>query len=301
VSLRASHYAKDLTICPNGELVTPREKLVVIALGDLHQDKAGFYLYPSVKTVAASAMCDQRSCQRYLAALEKKGVIKRLRPPNQGRGMTIFYFFPELEIVPEGWQAVTLLLRQKDGRRATEGRQKGDMACKSSNRNLEQKQQEQQKQEILPLNPPQAGEVVENQPPGESSGTEGQRPREASGAQKLPVCEEAEPARSREASGTASSQSLNHATGQVCASLDITNPRRWRLVRRAIASRVDKGEPAPTVALAMIAACRRKAELAHLLRPCGLDKFIGDGIWVDERSWYWDKDALHDRQMRLSG
>jgi hypothetical protein len=127
MSARASAYAKSLTVCPDGEMVTPREKLVLIVLADAHQDKANHFTYPAVETLAEDAMCDRRSCQRYLAALERKGVIKRMRPAHQGRGMQVFYFFTALDVVPEGWQTAALFdglsIARKGGRRAAKGRQ----------------------------------------------------------------------------------------------------------------------------------------------------------------------------------
>ena len=134
MSARASGYMKALVVCPNGELITPREKLVGMVLADSHQDKARRFTYPSVETIAEESRSDRRTCQRYLDALERKGVIRRLRPSNQGRGAQVFYFFPALDELPEGWQDAALLSqaapdvffwkgRRKGGGRAAEGRQ----------------------------------------------------------------------------------------------------------------------------------------------------------------------------------
>jgi hypothetical protein len=129
MSARASAYAKGLVVCPNGERISRGEKLVLIVLADNHQDKARHFTYPSLETISEDALCDRRSCQRYLAALESKGVIRRLRPANQGRGMQVFYFFAELDEIPEGWQNAALFegknFAQKGGGRAAEGRHKG--------------------------------------------------------------------------------------------------------------------------------------------------------------------------------
>ncbi len=91
---------------------------------------------------------------------------------------------------------------------------------------------------------------------------------------------------------------LDHAVAQVESALSLANRRRLRLVRRAIALEMDKGMPGATAALALIAAVRKKAELGHLLRPCGLDRFLGDGLWKDERQWPWDKDVLRETERR---
>jgi hypothetical protein len=128
-------------VCPNGELISAREKLVLMVLADSHQDQAKRFTYPSVETIAAEALCDRRTCQRYLDALERKGVIRHLRPANQGRGYQVFYFFPALETVPEGWQDAALFFikreaegRQKGGRRAAKGRRKGGRRAAPPNR-----------------------------------------------------------------------------------------------------------------------------------------------------------------------
>jgi hypothetical protein len=136
MSARASAYAKTLVVCPNGERLSRGEKLVLIVLADNHQDKAKHFTYPAVETLAEDALCDRRTCQRHLAALDRKGVIRRMRPPNQGRGTMVFYFFTELDAIPEGWQNAALpdagLFVVKGGKRAAEGRQKGGKSCTPS-------------------------------------------------------------------------------------------------------------------------------------------------------------------------
>jgi Helix-turn-helix domain len=94
------------------------------------------------------------------------------------------------------------------------------------------------------------------------------------------------------------SAALDRAADQVCSGRDITNARRWQVVRRAIAARADKGDEPPAVALAMLAALKRKDELGEQLRPCGLDRFLGDGMWRDEKRWPWDRDAQEAMRLR---
>ena len=123
MSARASAYAKELVVCPNGERITRGEKLVLIVLADNHQDKAKHFTYPSIDTIAEDALCDRRSCQRHLDGLERKGVIRRLRPVAYGRSLTTFYFFTALDKIPEqGWQNAALFdVSQKGGKRAAKG------------------------------------------------------------------------------------------------------------------------------------------------------------------------------------
>lgn len=90
---------------------------------------------------------------------------------------------------------------------------------------------------------------------------------------------------------------LARAVDQVTNALALRRRKR-RLIQEQIEHEADKGEVPATVALAMIAAWKRKGELSNLLRPCSVDKFFGDGIWRDERQWFWDKDAIRDAERR---
>jgi hypothetical protein len=163
---------KGLVFCPNGERLTPREKLVGMVLADSHQDKAKSFTYPSVETIAKESLSDKRTCQRYLDGLERKGVIVRLRPKGQGRGSLVFYFFPALDVLPEGWQGATLpdgsLFAQKGGERVAEGWRKGGRTHISPvvERAREREQQQEQEQVHPPL-PPQAGDVGRKEPDDE--------------------------------------------------------------------------------------------------------------------------------------
>jgi hypothetical protein len=158
MSARASGHIKALVVCPNGELITAREKLVAMVLADSHQDKAKHFTYPSVETIAAESICDKRTCQRYLESLERKGVIRRLRPVSQGRTYTVFYFFPALDAIPEGWQDTTLSGGPVFAKRVAKGWQKGGerVAAESATlieRAREQELQQEQKQKQHPPTP----------------------------------------------------------------------------------------------------------------------------------------------------
>jgi hypothetical protein len=118
---------KSLVFCPNGERITRSEKAVGMVLADSHQDRGNSFTYPALDTIAEESASDRRTAQRLLASLERKGVLLRLRPNNQGRGTTVFYFFTALDVIPEGWRDAALfsgdLFLQKGGGRAAEGRQ----------------------------------------------------------------------------------------------------------------------------------------------------------------------------------
>lgn len=137
MSWRASGYMKMLRICPNGERITRNEKLVGLVLADSHQDKSHTYTFPSVEGIAEDSIMSKRECQRVLASLEAKGVIQRVRPEVQFRGVTTFYRFPALE--EEGRQAVTL--PDTEGRQ--KGGQKGDRRVTKTAPYIEEQEQEQ--------------------------------------------------------------------------------------------------------------------------------------------------------------
>lgn len=162
MSARASGYMKGLVFCPNGERLTPREKLVGMVLADSHQDRAKSFTYPSVETIAEESLSDKRTCQRYLEALERKGVILRLRPKGQGRGCLVFYFFPALDVMPEGWQGTALLdgsiFAQKGGERVAEGCQKDGKTHTAPVVRAREREQQREQEQVLTPQPPQAGE-----------------------------------------------------------------------------------------------------------------------------------------------
>lgn len=90
---------------------------------------------------------------------------------------------------------------------------------------------------------------------------------------------------------------LTRAVDQVSSALGISNRRRRGPVRHAIALAMEKGEPAPTVALAIISAVREQDELhlrGRLKFKFSLQRFLGEGIWRDRNRWGWDT-----QQMRL--
>lgn len=108
------------------------------------------------------------------------------------------------------------------------------------------------------------------------------------------------------ASGSLSANyaALDGAVDQVCSALGIpTENRRLRwLLRGVVKLAMEKGEPAPTVALAMIAAWNRQAAMSHLLhRKYGLRKFFGEGIWRDENRWLWNEELLRERARASVG
>jgi hypothetical protein len=85
----------------------------------------------------------------------------------------------------------------------------------------------------------------------------------------------------------------DRAADQVCIALGIeeNQRRKRRMIAGAVRCACEKGDPAPTVALGIIAAVREQDEL-HLRGEVkfkfGLQKFLGEGIWRDHNRWAWD-------------
>jgi DNA-binding MarR family transcriptional regulator len=316
MSARASAYAKTLIVCPNGERISRGEKLVLITLADSHQDKAKHFTYPSVETIGEDALCDRRSCQRHLAALERKGVIQRLRPPNQGRGMQVFYFFTALDAIPEGWQNAALFgaddFAQKGGRRAAEGRQKGDKSCSPSITNTNCNEE----LKATPPNPlASEGELDLKETSDEST-------RETSAADLADelrhtsavvgrdeaaqsVCGNGREVDSRGRSGFAAASgdyAIDRAIEQLANALSIADRRLLRKLRRVIELEAEKGEPPATIALDMIAAWREQERLGHLLKcKYGMTKFFLQGIWKRKDQWHWNEELLRQRAQASVG
>jgi hypothetical protein len=89
------------------------------------------------------------------------------------------------------------------------------------------------------------------------------------------------------------SDALELAVDQVCSALAIANRRRRRLLRDVIALEATKGDLPATIALRLIEAWNRYNAKSHLLTvKYGLAKFVGEGIWKDERRWHFNEELL---------
>lgn len=91
---------------------------------------------------------------------------------------------------------------------------------------------------------------------------------------------------------------IDRALEQLCSALAIANRRKRKLLRNVIAMECEKGVEAPTVALEIMAACRKKAEMSRFLCRCSLTEFLGEGLWKDERRWPWNQMAIREEQKR---
>lgn len=251
-------YIKGLIVCPNGERISRMEKHVGMILADSHQDRASRRTFPSVEGMAEDAVMSERHFQRMLASLERKGVIRREYPDGRGRGKTTYYFFPELDEVSANQESKKGDILSPFSE--AKGCKKGDRRVTSATSPIRNNKSNRDNKSKTPPNP---------------LASEGAEERKAQ--QRAQV---------------------EDGITQVCTALDISNPRKRNVFRRAFELEAEKGELPPATALAMIAALRRKAELSHLLRPCSLDVFIGLGIWLDENRWPWDNTAIRDERQR---
>ncbi len=326
MSWRASAYVKELVVCPNGERITQAEKLVALVLADSHQDKGAAYTFPAMKMIAEDSLMDPRVCRRHLGALERKGVIARLRAQNQGRGQVTFYRFPALDGPKEGGHGVPLsavekrarFLAQKEDRRRTEGGQKED---KSRTLHIEEQEQEQKQIQVPPPNPLDregdgATEKNEHTSKTETSADSVAIDGDAERAVELDAREGMELPRSADGLGAGGTQQARGAGGaapdapgaalvsavdQVMQGCGFTARRMRRVLGEQLALEADKGEPVPTAALHMIAQWKSYVEHGPLQKArWGPQRFFAEGHWRDARGWMWDNEELRDERRRAA-
>jgi hypothetical protein len=72
--LKAVAHVKEMLVAPNGEALTPAEKLVALVLADYYNSELG-YAYPGIERLAAESLVGDRHCRRIIHQLEQKGVI----------------------------------------------------------------------------------------------------------------------------------------------------------------------------------------------------------------------------------
>lgn len=72
--LKAVAHVKEMLVAPNGEPLTPAEKLVALVLADYYNAELG-YAYPSIDRLSAESLVGERHCRRLIHSLESKGVV----------------------------------------------------------------------------------------------------------------------------------------------------------------------------------------------------------------------------------
>jgi hypothetical protein len=296
--------------------------MVGVSLADSHQErKAGSRTFPALETIAQVAMVSVRTCQRLLESLERKGIIQRVRPKNQGRGAVTFYYFCELDELPEGCHGVTLsppsLFAQKGDKRVTEGCHKGDIdGIAIDNREL--KQQEQQVQKQTPPNPlvtegecgeeeladdgktqDSADSLASDGIPENEDRALGDRWNSAQPKNLVPGDHATGTLGVQSNGGRYAQQGLGAAVDQVMQGCGFTAHRLRPVLAAVIEQEADKGEPPPTTALAMIAAWSSYILQGEKLRcKWGARRFFAEGYWRESESWPWDAVVLREQQVR---
>jgi hypothetical protein len=222
-------------------------------------DDFGGNCFPGTALIARMVRRSERTVIRTVAQLEAQGWIGVVKRGDGKGNRTEFQI--NIDKLKE-CQDVTLIPRSK---RVTLTPAKGDIRAAKGDIGVGRTVKETPGKQ-KPPQPPQAG---------------------ASGAQLALVAVDS----------SKDQKAVERAIDQVCSALGIANRRRRKVVGYAVELAMEKGEPAPTVALSMIAAVRAQDEM-HLRRQLkfkfGLQKFLGEGIWRDRNRWAWDPE-----QMRL--
>ncbi len=263
MSSRANYYAKTLSVCPNGEMISRSEKFVLMVLADAHQDGAHLRTYPKVATIAEDAMVSERQCQRIFAALERKGVLRREYPNGVGRDRLTFYIFPELD---EQEGAVSAVKKPARIPAKTPAENPGKEANKG----------------------------VKMSPLFEQEGCQKGDRRVTSGAPHLITSNKSNKDKSKDSPvAPTSGGDVELAIDEVMRGCGFTRRRLRRVLRAVILLRMSLGEKWPLIAAAMITAWDEQKAEAHILRVrLGPEKFFGDGFWCDKDGWYWDLEKL---------
>lgn len=94
--IKAVGYVKEMLVAPNGETLTPAEKLVALVLADYYNSELG-YAYPSIERLAAESLVGDRHCRRIIKQLETKGVLSI---ETGGGRFANRYNFPGLAVGP---------------------------------------------------------------------------------------------------------------------------------------------------------------------------------------------------------
>lgn len=241
-------------------LTCPVQLAVMLYVGNCANDQ-GENAFPGIATIACKTRYSERTVIRKLAELEKHGwitVVKRGGGrPKEGDDRSHKTCYRVNMAKVKGCLAVTVSEKTK---RVTAATKKGDSQT-------------------------QKGDFHDN-PPDPLIGVSVIEPSK----NLFPQPPQA---------GAVDDSQFKFAVDQVFNALSIAEGQRRRLrvlFRDVIALEATKGALPATTALAMIAAWRRKAELSHVLLPCGFEKFFGRGIWKDERQWYGDRDKIREIQ-----
>lgn len=100
MALNALAHVREMRTAPNGQALTPTEKLVALIIADFFNAEHG-YAWPSMIRLAADSMLGERQCRRTVRSLEAKGVIVvEVGGQADGRNVANRYRFPGINGVP---------------------------------------------------------------------------------------------------------------------------------------------------------------------------------------------------------
>jgi hypothetical protein len=124
MSLQAVAYVKELTACPDGAALNPRQKLLAFTLADYHNTDLKV-AWPSVPTLARETLASLSQVKRDLAYLEEHRLIRRLHPHRMGRGWVCAYEFLALDAIDrseKGVQGEPLFCATERGPKGVQGK-----------------------------------------------------------------------------------------------------------------------------------------------------------------------------------
>jgi hypothetical protein len=234
-------------------------------------------------TIAEDACMDPRTCRRVLSALERKGVIHRIRAENQGRGQLTFYSFPELDKAFQKAQSNGSAQHGKGGqnarlfyaKRRTEGGPKEDKNAPHTKGRTETETQKQKPIPHIPL--------------------AGARGSAASGREPAPG-----PAPGLFDDGPPACGAIEAAIEATMSACSWTKKRLRDKLRAVLRLELDKGGPPATTGLAIAAAWKHQAENSHLLRvKFGAANFLELGVWKNANLLQWDHERMDRGGARL--
>ena len=224
---------------------------VMAVLGNSADDD-GRNCYPGTRLIARRARVSERTVIRTIGELEAGGWLQVLaRGSGAGNRSEYRLNVERLHAQAESWRAETRTRKGCHGVTLLPGRKKVTRGKQKGDNGAQKGDIDGAPLYVLPVNDPSGDPLPPNPLPRE-------------GARAV---------------------ELDSAVDQVCSALGFGNRRRRPLLRRVIELAEEKGGPPATIALAMIAAWRRKLELGSLLRPMSVAGFFGDGYWRDEKSW----------------
>lgn len=163
MSWKATSYAKDVIVCPNGEKITRTEKLLLMVMADHHNTHQNSF-FASNRLLAQESLLSVRQIQRVIKSMERKRLL--CSENGLGRGNLTGYSFPWIE--PKKGDTLTPLEELKgdisDTEKVTFQAPKGDISRHTHSKEVEQKSGTEQVEQSSTPTPssPSAGSLPPN-------------------------------------------------------------------------------------------------------------------------------------------